>query len=65
MTNLIIIHITSTILLGMAHLDPDNSWLAVRGITLDDDWQYFYYAAFYWGTIIVTTIGFGDYTPQT
>lgn len=57
--NLILAHIVATILLGMSYLDPNQSWIVKYGIE-GAPWYVYYIISFYWGTIIVTTIGFGD-----
>jgi hypothetical protein len=57
--NLILAHIVATILLGIRYLDPEKSWTVKYGIE-GSSWYVYYVTAYYWGTIIVTTIGFGD-----
>ena len=62
--NFLFAHFNANILLGMARLDLQESWLSVNG-HLDGPWFEQYIYAFYWGTTIMMTVGFGDYLPVT
>ena len=62
--NIFFAHTNAAILLGMARLDLPNSWLSEYG-HLDGPWFEQYVYAFYWGTTIMMTVGFGDYLPVT
>lgn len=57
--NFILAHIIGVILLGMSHFDSDHSWLVKYDID-GQPWYVLYASAYYWGTIIITTVGFGD-----
>lgn len=62
--NVIIAHIVCTVLLAMALIDPENSWLTKYSIH-DDSWTTKLIVAYYWGMILATTVGFGDISPNT
>lgn len=51
-----------TIILAMANFDRTNNWMVRAGI-YDDAWYLKYTYAYYWGTTIMMTVGFGDLLP--
>jgi hypothetical protein len=57
--NFILAHIVATILMGISHFDSENSWIVKYGID-GSKWYVYYVISYYWGAIIVTTVGFGD-----
>jgi cyclic nucleotide gated channel alpha 1 len=57
--NFILAHIVSVILLGISNFDVHNSWIVKYGI-YGQPWYVLYLYAYYWGSIIITTVGFGD-----
>lgn len=48
----------------MVNLNPNKNWMVVRGIT-DAPWFEKYIWAYYWGTTVMLTIGFGDIVPAS
>lgn len=62
--NILIIHVMATILVGMTHLSETNNWF-IKFELVDETWFNQYITSFYWSTIIVTTIGFGDISAST
>lgn len=57
--NFVLAHIVATILMGISYFDPAHSWIVKYGID-GSVWYVYYATSYYWGTIIVTTVGFGD-----
>jgi len=58
--NIIVSHLTGTILIGVTHLSPGEwTWMDKYGIT-GATWYIKYIYAVYWGAGIVFTVGFGD-----
>jgi hypothetical protein len=55
----VLAHIVATILMGITAFQPDNNWITKYGIE-GAPWYALYVTSYYWGAIIVTTVGFGD-----
>ncbi len=58
-TNFAYAHFIAILLLMMSWLDEDESWMTTKNI-LDSPWYEQYSWAYYWGTTIMLTVGFGD-----
>lgn len=58
-TNFVYAHFIAILLLMMSWLDEDESWMIAKNI-LDSPWYEQYSWAYYWGTTIMLTVGFGD-----
>lgn len=57
-------HILAIALTAMANLDPADNWLITH--KLDDAvWYERYVWAYYWGTNVMLTVGFGDFVATT
>lgn len=57
--NVLLIHVMATIVIAMTFLNDTMNWF-IRYEIIDETWINQYISAFYWCTVIVTTIGFGD-----
>ena len=55
-------HFLSLLLITMANIEPETSWLQKIG-QFDSEWIVQYIWGYYWGTTIMLTVGFGDVTP--
>lgn len=53
----------ATIVNSMAFLNETMNWL-IKFDMLEESWIDQYITAYYWSTIIVTTIGFGDFSAS-
>ena len=63
--NMVVAHILVLILIGMVNPNVTPNWMASLSISRDAvKWTVPYIWAFYWGTTIMSTIGFGDITPK-
>ena len=61
-SNLIIAHIIATIILAMSYINLEQNWMTRASID-DQVWWVKYFYAYYWGTTIMMTVGFGDILP--
>lgn len=52
----------ASIILAMAKIEPENSWMVGAGV-YEASWQTKYVYAYYWATTIMMTVGFGDILP--
>jgi hypothetical protein len=59
LTNFFYAHCIATILVMMSWLDSDESWMHIKNIE-SAPWYEQYSWAYYWGTTIMLTVGFGD-----
>lgn len=48
----------------MANINPTQNWMVTRQIA-QAEWYEQYIWAYYWGTTLMLTIGFGDIVPVT
>ena len=55
-------HILAVLLIAMAELSTENSWLH-KIEAYNAPWYEQYAWAYYWGTTTMLTVGFGDLTP--
>ena len=52
-------HFLAVILVAMSKIDPDHNWIVAKGWNYAP-WYEVYSWAYYWGTTIMLTVGFGD-----
>ena len=52
-------HILAIILSAMADINPEDNWMIYKHI-YNSRWYEKYIWAYYWGTNIMLTVGFGD-----
>lgn len=52
-------HALAILLSSMASLNSESNWLVVKGLA-QAPWYERYVWAYYWGTNIMLTVGFGD-----
>lgn len=62
MGNFMVAHVMASILLVMGRINLENNWLIDQKID-QAFWWHKYFCAFYWGTTIMMTVGFGDFLP--
>lgn len=63
--NVTVAHIIALITIGMVNEEVTPNWMSIAGLSRQDKiWTTPYIWAFYWGTTIMLTIGFGDITPR-
>ena len=55
-------HVLAVILIMISWLDAEKNWLT-KVSAVDAVWYEQYSWAYYWGTTIMLTIGFGDISP--
>ena len=48
----------------MADIDSKDNWLSKKSLT-NLPWHHQYVWAYYWGTTIMLTVGFGDFAATT
>ena len=63
-SNIIFAHCMAGFILAMSRIDLENNWMTRLGIT-DRELHDHYFYAFYWGTTIMMTVGFGDVLPNS
>lgn len=61
-SNIFIAHLMGGTMLAMSRIDLEKNWITRVGIQ-DEHWWTIYFYAFYWGSTIMLTIGFGDVLP--
>ena len=52
-------HFLAVALVAMARIDPENNWITQKEWNTSP-WYEIYVWAYYWGTTIMLTVGFGD-----
>jgi hypothetical protein len=57
-------HILAILLTSISNIDPNYNWQTLKGIR-NNWWFERYVWAYYWGTNIMLTVGFGDITAST
>ena len=62
LSNFLIAHILAVLLIMMTWLNVESNWLS-KVNAIDAEWSEQYSWAYYWGTTIMLTIGFGDISP--
>ena len=60
--NLVVCHLLACILVAVASIHPEDSWMSTNMINLAP-WHEQYIWSYYFGTTIILTIGFGDLHP--
>lgn len=65
--NFLFAHAIAVLLILMAKSAPgQNSWLTLKNLSFKNDvWTEIYIWAYYWGTTIMLTVGFGDISATT
>ncbi|KAL4510498.1 hypothetical protein ABPG72_004652 [Tetrahymena utriculariae] len=66
LTNIYIIHVLACVWIIIANVQYDKSqtWLHINDI-LNENWYIQYLNAFYFNTVTMVTVGYGDVSPQT
>lgn len=62
LSNIIFAHFMASFILAMSRIDMEKNWMTRVGVD-QEYWHVKYFYAFYWGTTIMMTVGFGDVLP--